>query len=527
MPGLLRPWPHRPAPLPPRHSSEPREFVPAAPSPLHRAPRPAPPLPPRRCAYLLSSRRAHPLSGRIRSAVVVPGAPDLPCFAKFAAPPRVSVGVDLLPRRSTSPRRQQASLPPLFTKSQLLPCAAGSSSNLLPRIPRCCCHWITETDPPRNPVFNYTMSGKYHYDGVRLRGFIKYFFGYTKFDYTARPIPGPSIFSENFAKYHDIRSPGYNKTVPDNVKYLYRRPRTSTKTCTTTVAEDTRNGTVKFNYLRRPLLPSTILNPSENARFEAPSLLLVQRRSAIPTSSRARPGARPPSSRTAMPGLLRPWPRRPAPLPPRHSSEPREFVPAAPSPLHRPPRPAPPLPPRRCACLLSSRRPRPLSGRIRSAVVVPGAPDLPCFAKFAASPWVSVGVDLLPRRSTSPRRQQASLPPLFTKSQLLPCAAGSSSNLLPRIPRCCCHWITETDPPRNPEFNYTMSGKYHYDGVRLRGFIKYFFGYTKFDYTARPIPGPSIFSENFAKYHDIRSPGYTKTVPDNVKFLFHRPSLMA
>ncbi|XP_073358078.1 uncharacterized protein [Aegilops tauschii subsp. strangulata] len=296
-------------------------------------------------------------------------------------------------------------------------------------------------------------------------------------DYTARPVPGPSIFSENFAKYHDIQSPGYTKTVPDNVKYLYRRPRTSTKTCTTTVAEDPRNGTVKFNYLRVPLLPSTILNRSENARFEAsvsfrscedsfdyirltsswtrssslrdlrqddhpsksllsllassPSLLLIQRRSAIPTSSRARPGARPPYSRVAMPGLLRPWPRRPAPLPPRHSSEPREFFPAAPSPLHRPPRPAPPLPPRRCACLLSSRRPRPLSGRIRSAVVVPGAPDLPCFAKFAVPPWVSVRVDLLPRRSTSPRRQQASLPPLFTKSQLLPCVAGSSSNCCP------------------------------------------------------------------------------------------------
>ena len=73
-------------------------------------------------------------------------------------------------------------------------------------------------------MFNYTMSGKYHYDGVRLRGFTKYFFGYTKFDYTARPVPGPSIFSENFAKYHDIRSPGYTKTVPDNIKYLYRRP---------------------------------------------------------------------------------------------------------------------------------------------------------------------------------------------------------------------------------------------------------------------------------------------------------------
>ncbi|XBI78814.1 hypothetical protein VPH35_088435 [Triticum aestivum] len=65
-------------------------------------------------------------------------------------------------------------------------------------------------------------------------------------------------------------------------------------------------------------------------------------------------------------------------------------------------------------------------------------------SKFAAPHWVSVSIDLLPRRSTSPRRQQASLPPLFTKSQLFPCVA-------------------ETDPPRNPVFNYRMSGKYHND----------------------------------------------------------------
>ena len=104
-------------------------------------------------------------------------------------------------------------------------------------------------------MFNYTMSGKYHYDGVRLRGFTKYF-GYTKFDYIARPVPGPSIFSENFAKYHDIRSPGYTKTVPDNVKYLYRRPehlrkRVPLPSPKTRVTEPSSSTTFVYHYFPR------------------------------------------------------------------------------------------------------------------------------------------------------------------------------------------------------------------------------------------------------------------------------------
>ena len=92
-----------------------------------------------------------------------------------------------------------------------------------------------------------------------------------KFDYTEPPS------TTTIAVYIYGRQDQNNK-YPDNVcnsivdpvdvKYLYRRPRTSTKTCTTTVAEDPCNGTVKFDYLRVPLLPSTILNRSENARFE-------------------------------------------------------------------------------------------------------------------------------------------------------------------------------------------------------------------------------------------------------------------
>ncbi|XP_073355451.1 uncharacterized protein [Aegilops tauschii subsp. strangulata] len=133
---------------------------------------------------------------------------------------------------------------------------------------------------------------------------------------------------------------------------------------------------------------------STSSRDAAPSLP----RAGLPASG---------NGRRPAPKLL-----RPAPLPPRHSSEPREFVPAAPSSLHRPPRPAPPLPPCRCACLLSSLLPsvprhhassRHCRGLLHRQIPAPAAlcfasPNRRCSSSGALSPLV-----LLEHATTAPQ----------------------------------------------------------------------------------------------------------------------------
>nr|XP_040251475.1 uncharacterized protein LOC120968633 [Aegilops tauschii subsp. strangulata] len=154
-------------------------------------------------------------------------------------------------RHAASPPRRRA---PVRRRCHHEPRAHFLS--LLAHRPRCCCHWITETDPPRNPVFNYTMSGKYHYDGVRLRGFTKYFFGYTKLTTLRDPYPdrqsSPRILpSTTTSGAPDTPRPSRitSSTSTDDPEHLRKRvPLPSPKT---RVTEPSSSTTFVYHYFPR------------------------------------------------------------------------------------------------------------------------------------------------------------------------------------------------------------------------------------------------------------------------------------